>query len=183
MARQEAVAIEQRVFFCAGLDVAQPVSLGVRLSATAIRTTLRRQGSTRHRGGRSNTGTAFLRQQAAGIVACDFFTADSIWLQRLYMLFFIELDNRRVHLGRVTANPDGWVTQQARNLLLVLGQQGGQLRFLVRDHAAKFSRSFDDLFCSEGCSGADDAGAGHPSPTRTPSDGSARSVPSAWIGC
>jgi putative transposase len=51
----------------------------------------------------------------------------------------------------VAANPDGgWVTQQARNLLLVLGERGRQLRFLVRDHDAKFSRSFDDVFCSEG---------------------------------
>ena len=58
---------------------------------------------------------------------------------------------RRVHLGGVTANPDGgWVTQQACNLLLALGEQGRQLRFLVRDHDAKFSRSFDDVFCSEG---------------------------------
>jgi putative transposase len=125
--------------------------LGVRVSATAIRTTLRRHGLDPAPRRQSSTWTAFLRQQAAGIVACDFYTADSIWLQRLYVLFFIELDNRRVHLGGVTANPDGGcVTQQARNLLLALGEQGRQLRFLVRDHDAKFSRSFDDVVCSEG---------------------------------
>jgi len=67
------------------------------------------------------------------------------------VLFFIELDTRGVHLAGVTANPDGgWVTQQTRNLLLALGEQGRQLCFLVRDHNAKFSRSFDDVFCSEG---------------------------------
>jgi transposase InsO family protein len=94
---------------------------------------------------------AFLRQQAAGIVACDFFTIDTIWLRRLYVLFFIELDTRRVHVAGVTANPDGgWVAQQARNLLLVLGEQGRQLHFVLRDHDAKFSRTFDDVFCSEG---------------------------------
>jgi putative transposase len=50
---------------------------------------------------------------------------DTIWLRRLYVLFFIELDTRRVHLAGVTANPDrGWVAQKARNLLLVLGEQG-----------------------------------------------------------
>jgi hypothetical protein len=53
---------------------------------------------------------------------CDFFTVDTVSPQRLYVLLFIELDSRRVHLAGVTANPSGlWVTQQARNLLLVLG--------------------------------------------------------------
>jgi putative transposase len=84
-------------------------------------------------------------------VACDFLTVDTIWLRWLYVLFFIELDTRRVHLAGVTANPDGmWVTQQARNLLLVLGEQGRRVQFLLRDRDAKFSRSFDDVFRSEG---------------------------------
>ena len=93
----------------------------------------------------------FLRQQAAGIVACDFFTVDTIGLQRLYVLFFIELDTRRVYLAGVTANPNGrWVTQQARNLLLVQGEQGRQVRFVLRDHDTKFSHGFNDVFRSEG---------------------------------
>ena len=67
------------------------------------------------------------------------------------MLFFIELATRRVHLAGVTANPDGgWVTQQARNLLLVLGDQGRRVCFLLRDRDAKFSRSFNEVFRSEG---------------------------------
>jgi putative transposase len=125
--------------------------LGIRVSATAIRATLRRHGLDPAPRRMATSWPAFLRQQASGIVACDFFTVDTVWLQRLYVLFFIELDTRRVHLTGMTANPDGrWVTQQARNLLLVLGERGRHVRFLVRDHDAKFSRSFDDVFRSEG---------------------------------
>jgi putative transposase len=67
------------------------------------------------------------------------------------VLFFIELDTRRVHLAGVTANPNGqWITQRARNLLLVLGEQGRRARFVLHDRDATFSRSFDDVFCSDG---------------------------------
>jgi putative transposase len=125
--------------------------LGVRVSATAIRTTLRHHGLDPTPRRTTMTWRAFLRQQAAGIVACDFFTVETIWLRRLYVLFFIELDTRRVHLAGATSNPNGaWVTQQARNLLLVLGERGRAVRFLVRDRDAKFCRSFDDVFRAEG---------------------------------
>jgi putative transposase len=125
--------------------------LGVQVSATAIRTTLRRHRLDPAPRRAATSWQAFLRRQAAGIVACDFFTVDTIWLRQLYVLFFIEHKTRRVHLAGVTANPDGaWVTQQARNLLLVLGEQGRRVRFLLHDRDAKFSRSFDDVFRSEG---------------------------------
>jgi transposase InsO family protein len=125
--------------------------LGVRVSATAIRTTLRRHGLDPAPRRTTSTWRAFLRQQAAGIVACDFFTVDTVWLRRLYVLFFIELDTRRVHLAGVTANPDGaWVTQQVRNLLLTLTEQGRRVRFLLRDRDSKFTRAFDDVFRAEG---------------------------------
>jgi putative transposase len=125
--------------------------LGVQVSATAIRTTLRRHGLDPAPRRVGTTWGAFLHRQAAGIVACDFFTVDTVWLRRLYVLFFIELDTRRVHLAGVTANPGAaWVTQQARNLLLVLGERGRRLRYLLRDRDAKFCRSFDEVFGSEG---------------------------------
>jgi putative transposase len=125
--------------------------LGVQVSATAVRTTLRHHGLDPAPRPASTTWREFLRQQAAGIVACDFFTVDTIWLRRLYVLFFIEHQTRRIHLAGVTANPDGaWVTQQARNLLLMLDEQCHRVRFLIRDRDAKFSRSFDDVFRSEG---------------------------------
>jgi putative transposase len=63
----------------------------------------------------------FLRQQAAVILECDFFTVETLWLRRSYVLFFIELSRRRVHLAGISANPDGaWVVQQARNLTMTL---------------------------------------------------------------
>jgi putative transposase len=74
-----------------------------------------------------------------------------VWLKRLYVLFFIELDTRRVHLAGVTANPNGtWVAQQARNLLLVLGERGRRVQYVLRDRDAKFCRAFDNVFRSEG---------------------------------
>ncbi len=93
--------------------------LGLRLSATAIRTLLGRHGlgPAPRRGGVS--WRVFLRQQAAGILTCDFFTVETVWLKTLYVLFFIELGSRRVHVSGCTATPDAaWVTQQARNLVL-----------------------------------------------------------------
>src|SRR6266540_4096506 len=112
--------------------------LGVYVSATAIHTTLRRHqlGPAPRR--TTTSWRAFLRQQAAGIVACDFFTVDTVWLRRLYVLFFIELDTRRVHLAGVTASPGAaWVTQQARNLLLMLAERGRPLRYLLRSEGAR----------------------------------------------
>jgi putative transposase len=92
----------------------------------------------------------FLRQQAAGVLACDFFTVETMWLKTLYVLFFIELCSRRVHLGGCTANPDpAWVTQQARNLAREWPDIEGQVRFLVRDRDSKFTRAFDVVFRSE----------------------------------
>jgi putative transposase len=116
-------------------------------------------------------------------VACDFFTVDTTWLRRLYVLFFIELDTRRVHLAGVTANPNsGWVTQQARNLLVVLGERERRLRFVLHDRDAKFSRAFDDVFRSDGIEVLITP-VQAPNAKPTPNAGSGRSAPSAWSGC
>jgi transposase len=126
--------------------------LGVSVSATTIRTMLRRHGLDPAPRRGATIWRAFLRQQATGITACDFFTVDTVWLRRLHVLFFIELGTRRVHLAGVTAHPDGaWVTQQARNLRLMLGNQGSRrLRVVLRDRDSKFTRAFDDVFRAEG---------------------------------
>jgi putative transposase len=83
------------------------------------------------------------------MLACDFFTVETISLRRLYVLFFIELKSRRVHLAGCTANPTGaWVTQQARNLSF--SGVFERMRFLIHDRDSKFTASFEEIFRSEG---------------------------------
>ena len=86
------------------------------------------------------------------MVACDFFTVDTVCLQRLYVLFFIELGSRRVHLAGCTAAPDtAWVTQQARQFSWHLQDAApGAVRFLIHDRDGKFAAGFDTVFRSEG---------------------------------
>ena len=93
----------------------------------------------------------FVRAQAQSFLATDFLTVDTVFLKRLYVLFFIEVDTRRVHLAEVTSHPTGaWVTQQARNLVITLGDVLSVRRFLVRDRDTKFTGIFDEAFRSEG---------------------------------
>jgi hypothetical protein len=83
------------------------------------------------------------------MLACDFFTVETISLRRFYVLFFIELGNRRVHLAGCTTNPTGaWVTQQARNLSFTGVFE--RVRFLIHDRDSKFTAAFDEIFRSEG---------------------------------
>jgi transposase InsO family protein len=123
--------------------------LGIRVSASTVQRVLRRAGlgpAPRRSGPNWST---FLRAQAHGVLACDFFTVETMWLRRLYVLFFIELGSRRVHLAGITTRPNGaWVTQQARNL--TMSTDVAAARFLIRDRDTKFTRAFDDVFGSEG---------------------------------
>jgi putative transposase len=133
--------------------VGQARKLGVRISGTSVRTILRRDGlgPARTRSRKGPSWVQFLRAQATGTLATDFFTVDTVSLTRLYVLFFIEIETRRVHLAGITAHPTGtWVTQQARNLLIDLGEAADRFRFLVRDRDTKYTRPFDDVFTAAG---------------------------------
>jgi putative transposase len=123
--------------------------LGFRVGATTIRSILRRSGLGPAPRRQGLSWTEFLRAQANGMIACDFFTVETAWLRTLYVLFWIELGSRRVHLAGVSANPDcGWVTQQARNL--AVEERLEDVRFLIHDRDAKFCGSFDAIIRSEG---------------------------------
>jgi len=147
--------------------------LGVRVSASSIRRVLRAHGLDPAPRRAPTTWRSFLRQQATGILACDFFTVDTIFLQRVYVLFVIELGSRRVHLAGVTDHPTGpWVAQQARNMVVSLGDQAAAWKFLIRDRDSKFTKVFDDVWRSIGaeviCT-----------PVRAPN---ANAVAERWVG-
>jgi hypothetical protein len=155
--------------------------LGIRLSATKIRTLLRANGLGPAPRRAGPTWSKFLRSQAEGILALDFFTAETLMLRTLYVLFAIELGSRRVHVLGVTRTPDSaWVTQQARNL--AVEERLRDVRFVIRDRDSKFSGPFDEIFRSEGVRFSGPR-SGLRRRTRSRSYGSARSGLSAWTGC
>jgi hypothetical protein len=128
------------------------VGLGIKLAASTVWTILKDAGIEPSPRRQEQSWAEFLRNQAASILECDFLTVHTLFLKRFYVLFFIELATRRVHIVGITTNPDGrWVTQQARNLLMQLDDDGiCRARFLVRDRDSKFTRDFDEVFRSEG---------------------------------
>jgi putative transposase len=121
--------------------------LGVAVSATTVRNVLRRARLGPAGGRPGPSWRQFLQAQAKSLIAVDFFTVDTIWLQRLYVLFFIEVGSRRVHFGGCTAHPNQeWVTQQARQVAWTVAERPEPIRQLIRDRDRKFTRSFDAVF-------------------------------------
>ena len=125
--------------------------VGVVLASSSVWTILRRNGIDPSPMRRGPTWSEFLGSQASSMLACDFFSVDMVLLKSLYVLFFIELDTRRVYVTGVTAYPIGsWVVQRARNLTMALEDRAHSVKFLIRDRDAKFTSSFDEIFRAEG---------------------------------
>ena len=155
--RMTLIALSRLIDWRQLLTVVKPETLirwhrkGFRLSATTVRAWLRAAGLGPAGKRRGMTWREFVRAHRRSLLAVDFFTVETIWLQRLYVLFFIELGSRRVHVAGCTPNPSApWVVQQARQLSWTLAERSEPIRFLIRDRDQKFTDRFDEVFRSDG---------------------------------
>ncbi len=127
------------------------VGLGYRVAPATVWNLLRNAGLDPAPRSTGPSWREFCRTQATTMLACDFFTVDTVLLRRIYVFFVLQVGTRRVHILGVTRHPTGeWVTQQAHNLMIALGEQADSFRFLVRDRDTKFTASFDAVFADAG---------------------------------
>ena len=126
--------------------------LGDRISHETVRKLLRSYGILPMPSRKAaSSWRTFINHSKATLLACDFFTVETLRLQALYLFFFIEVRTRRVHIAGITAHPtQAWVTQQARQLFWALGEKNRVFTHLIRDNDGKYSPAFDAVFASEG---------------------------------
>jgi len=126
--------------------------LGVRVGASTIRRVPQRLRISPAPQRSRPSWRQFLRTQASTMPACDLFPVDcAVTVRRFYVFFVIETGARYVHVLSVTAHPDGaWTVQQARNLLMDLGERAARSRFLIRDRAGQFTEAFDAVLSGAG---------------------------------
>ena len=124
--------------------------LGITVSATSIRNILIKAGLPPAPQRNRQSWRRFLQAHGQSILACDFFTVDTVWLRRIHVLAFLSIGNRRVEYVACTRKPNtAWMLQQARNLLMELDDHDQPMRFLIHDRDAKFPRAFDALLEGE----------------------------------
>jgi len=151
-----AVLIEQMAQENPGLGLqaiqGELLGFGIRVGTSTVRRILRRLRIPPAPQRIGSTWQQFLRTQASTVLACDFFHVDcAVPLRRVYVFFAIEVGTRHVHVLGVTAHPDGaWTVQQARNLLMDLGERASRFRFLIRDRAGQFTEAFDAVLSGAG---------------------------------
>ena len=126
------------------------LKLGHTVAATSIRSILLAAGipPAPRRSGMS--WKQFLRAHSESVIAADFFSVDTVFFQRLYVLFFIHMSTRRILAASCTAEPnEAWVTQQARRLTWRLADEGIQLGYVIHDRDKEFAPQADSVFKSE----------------------------------
>ncbi|MFF7656196.1 integrase core domain-containing protein [Streptomyces sp. NPDC007983] len=127
------------------------LGLGRKVAASTVWSILKEAGIDLSPQRTDRSWATFLKAQASAIVATDLFHIDTAYLRRWFVLFFIDHGTRRVHIAGITRHPTGqWITQQARNYLMDLGDRAGSIRFLIRDRGAYFTDSFDAVFQAVG---------------------------------
>jgi putative transposase len=141
---------EENDWGCGKLE-GELLKLGYQLSDVTIANILKRHGMLPLPQRRSSLSWRHLMTHYQNqILACDFFTIETLFLQTIYVFFFIEVGSRQAYFAGCTTNPSGtWVTQQARQLFWQVDDRAQPLRFLLHDRDSKFTASFDAIFASE----------------------------------